>query len=75
MIKKKLTQFEEDKLNIYRSKLIEAQKELQENSENEISETSLNRMNGPIGVELGEEEIKAMKIDNISKNILEKKLV
>ncbi len=69
MIEKKLTHFEEDKLNTYRSKLIEDQKKLQENPEKEILETSLNRMNGPIGVELTEEEIKAMKIDNISQKI------
>lgn len=68
MSEKKTTELK-DKLDSFKSKLLEDKKKLQENPENEIPETSLSRMNGPIGVELSEEELEVVKTDNIVKKV------
>ncbi len=59
-------------LNALKNKLIEDRKKARKSPPLEISETGFYRMNGPIGIELTEEEWKAMKLDALSDDLLDR---
>lgn len=68
----KLPEESKKDLSDFQKKLVEDRKHAQESPEPEISDTGFQRMNGPIGVELSEDEWKAIKVASITDKITRK---
>lgn len=62
-----------EELEALKSKFLEDRKHAQEEPEPEISEIGLQRMNGPIGVELSESEWESIKANAVKSNVLKPK--